>query len=416
MVDYSTRIGLEKQDTGANFNTWGQRVNTNVIDLLDEARAGVEAITVSGTVTLSNTNATTNQARQPVHVLTGTGGTVNVPNKENHWWVVNNCSAAVSYAVSGGASVSVAAGERAKVYCDGTNCVKVQSSVVDLSTAFQATSVTANALATGDLTYTIAAGKSFSVGMPVRITDNAAPATNYADGVVKSYASTSITITVATVTGSGTPPSVTIGFVSQDITLPADAAGFLENNGAGVKVWRGKASQAEAEAGTDNDKYMTPLRVSQAIDALGRGWDQISTQTVSGAVAAVTFTGIPQTFSEIALQITGASHDSGSSQSPSVLVSTDNGSAFSSAGVLGAPPLNSTQTLLGMARIIGYARDSAIGEGVAALTPGSSPTVAATGSTTATSHVILCTGGIDAVRFVWSGGNVDAGTFVLLGR
>ena len=31
-----------------------------------------------------------------------------------------------------------------------------------------------------------------------------------------------------------------------------------------------KATQAEAEAGTENTKYMTPLRVKQAITALAR--------------------------------------------------------------------------------------------------------------------------------------------------
>jgi hypothetical protein len=39
----------------------------------------------------------------------------------------------------------------------------------------------------------------------------------------------------------------------------------------------GKATQAEAEAGTDNDKWMTPLRTAQAIEALAAtDWDSIS--------------------------------------------------------------------------------------------------------------------------------------------
>jgi hypothetical protein len=39
----------------------------------------------------------------------------------------------------------------------------------------------------------------------------------------------------------------------------------------------GKSTQAEAEAGTDNDKWMTPLRTAQAIEALAAtDWDSIS--------------------------------------------------------------------------------------------------------------------------------------------
>jgi acyl dehydratase len=39
----------------------------------------------------------------------------------------------------------------------------------------------------------------------------------------------------------------------------------------------GKATQAEAEAGTDNEKWMTPLRTAQAIEALAAtDWDSIS--------------------------------------------------------------------------------------------------------------------------------------------
>ena len=32
---YSSRIKLEKQGTGENANTWGERLNSNVIDLVD---------------------------------------------------------------------------------------------------------------------------------------------------------------------------------------------------------------------------------------------------------------------------------------------------------------------------------------------------------------------------------------------
>ena len=37
--EYTTRLGLEKQEPGENFNQWGERLN-NALDLTDEAIAG----------------------------------------------------------------------------------------------------------------------------------------------------------------------------------------------------------------------------------------------------------------------------------------------------------------------------------------------------------------------------------------
>ena len=44
---YTTRIGLEKQGDGENPNTWGLRLNQNVIDLIDEGIAGYEEVVLS---------------------------------------------------------------------------------------------------------------------------------------------------------------------------------------------------------------------------------------------------------------------------------------------------------------------------------------------------------------------------------
>ncbi|MBL9187929.1 MAG: hypothetical protein JNK23_10650 [Opitutaceae bacterium] len=72
------------------------------------------------------------------------------------------------------------------------------------------------------------------------------------------------------------------------------AAGFmsasdktkLDGIAAGAQVNRALASQAEAEAGTDNTKDMTPLRVAQAIAALAPGGGGGGTVTSSGPPTA----------------------------------------------------------------------------------------------------------------------------------
>lgn len=53
---------------------------------------------------------------------------------------------------------------------------------------------------------------------------------------------------------------------------------------------RALATQAQAEAGTDNTTVMTPLRVTQAIDALANPADYESAQQVISAAAAFTLT------------------------------------------------------------------------------------------------------------------------------
>lgn len=53
---------------------------------------------------------------------------------------------------------------------------------------------------------------------------------------------------------------------------------------------RALASQAQAEAGTDNTTVMTPLRTAQAIDALANDADYESAQQVISAAAAFTLT------------------------------------------------------------------------------------------------------------------------------
>lgn len=52
------------------------------------------------------------------------------------------------------------------------------------------------------------------------------------------------------------------------------------------------ASQAEAEAGTDNTKVMTPLRTKQAVDELAHGWPASEVTIASGAI---TPTGVSHT-------------------------------------------------------------------------------------------------------------------------
>ena len=125
---YTTRLRLEKQTTGENANTWGDKTNVN-FDLIDESIYGYAAKSVAGSsnVTLSNSNATADESRQSVLEFTGTlTGNINVllPTVESKYIVYNNTAGSytVTVATTGntGTGTAVTQGSHALMYSNGT--------------------------------------------------------------------------------------------------------------------------------------------------------------------------------------------------------------------------------------------------------------------------------------------------------
>jgi len=120
----TTRLRAVLQDPGSNLNTWGANLNTQAIALLDEAVAGVEKITLTGSMTLTSANYATDQARNAALVFSGspTGAvSVTIPAVEKTYLVANNSTVAVTL-TAGGVGVTLAAGDKAAIWCDGTDC------------------------------------------------------------------------------------------------------------------------------------------------------------------------------------------------------------------------------------------------------------------------------------------------------
>ena len=125
---YTTRLRLEKQGTGENANTWGDKTN-DTFDLLDEAIYGYAAKSVAGSsdVTLSNSNATADESRQSVLEFTGTlTGNINVllPTVESRYIVYNNTAGSYTLTVATtgntGTGTAVTQGSHALMYSNGT--------------------------------------------------------------------------------------------------------------------------------------------------------------------------------------------------------------------------------------------------------------------------------------------------------
>ena len=122
-----TQLGLIKQTDGENEGTWGDKLNESLIDLLDDAIGGyVEVSVASGNVTLAFADGTAdNNGRHAVIKFTGSPGTtrtVTFPNKQKTYYINNGSDGSViCTAGSGGATVTVLAGNKDIIYVDGSD-------------------------------------------------------------------------------------------------------------------------------------------------------------------------------------------------------------------------------------------------------------------------------------------------------
>jgi len=143
---YSTNLGLALPVQGELSGTWGDMVNYGITDYLDIAVAGTLTLSGDGAVTLANTNGTSagtnigsTTAQYAVLKITGTLTAIKVITapSTSKVYVVNN--AATGYAVtvkaSGQTGVSIAVGEKAVVWFNGTDYVKIATSYPDVSGA-----------------------------------------------------------------------------------------------------------------------------------------------------------------------------------------------------------------------------------------------------------------------------------------
>ena len=133
---YTTRIGLEKQADGENANTWGLRLNTNVIDLVDEATAGYESIDISGgATTLTDTVGVSNQARNMGLRLTGAlsaDTTVTIPAEEKIYFVTNDTTEDFNVLIKPAGGTLVTATEQGQsmmIATDGSIIKKLETGV-----------------------------------------------------------------------------------------------------------------------------------------------------------------------------------------------------------------------------------------------------------------------------------------------
>jgi hypothetical protein len=128
---YTSRIRLEKQADGENPNSWGLILNQNVIDLVDEAVAGFQIVSVSNvSVALTNQNGATDQARKAALDIQGTltaDVTITFPAQDKTYFIHNGTTGDydVLLKYEGGTAVTATGqGLSMMLATDGTNFIR----------------------------------------------------------------------------------------------------------------------------------------------------------------------------------------------------------------------------------------------------------------------------------------------------
>jgi len=122
-----TQLGFIKQTDGENEGSWGDALNENLIDLLDDAIGGyVEVSVASGNVTLAFADGTAdNNGRHAVIKFTGSPGTtrtVTFPDKQINYFIINGSdSSVICTSGTGAATVTIPTGMKDVIYIDGSD-------------------------------------------------------------------------------------------------------------------------------------------------------------------------------------------------------------------------------------------------------------------------------------------------------
>ena len=164
MAATTTLLGLVTPTQGTLSGTWGDTVNYGITDYLDIAIAGTLSFAGDGAITLANTTGsssgnaiTTTTAQYMVIRITGTQTVAKVITGPSYskLYMVDHAGAtsAVTFKAAGQTGVSIAVGEKAFVYYNGTDYVKVASSTGGVSTiTFGSTGLTPSTATSGAVT------------------------------------------------------------------------------------------------------------------------------------------------------------------------------------------------------------------------------------------------------------------------
>lgn len=308
MAATTSLLGLVTPTQGTLSGTWGNTVNNGITEYTDISIAGTLTLTNDGAVTLANTTgdasatnitssltgAGTVTAQFAVVKITGTLTTTKVVTAPSYskTYVVDNTTAtyAVTFKASGQTGVSIVAGEKATVYYNGTDYVKVASSVADGVTTFSAgtTGFTPNSATSGAVT----------LAGTLATTNGGTNLTSFTSGGAL-YATSTSALTTGTLPVASGGTGLTSG--TSGGVLAYTASGTLASSGAltaNKMVIGGGAGAAPATttvfgtaAAVTSGTYAQAVGYADTVVALGNTGTAINLDVTGGNVFTATLTG-----------------------------------------------------------------------------------------------------------------------------
>lgn len=138
VTNFSPLLGLALPTTGDLSGTWGITVNDSITSLIDSAVAGTTTLSTNADVTLTTTSGAANQARNAVILWTASNGAttryITAPAQSKAYVVINAGTGPIVIRGAGPTTgVTVASGYKVLVAWNGSDFVKVSSSVVNAS-------------------------------------------------------------------------------------------------------------------------------------------------------------------------------------------------------------------------------------------------------------------------------------------
>jgi hypothetical protein len=246
MAATTTLLGLVTPTQGTLSGTWGDTVNYGITDYVDISIAGTLSFAGDGAITLANTtgsasgnNIGSTTAQYMVIRVTGTQSVVKVITGPSYskLYMVDHAGAtnAVTFKAAGQTGVSIAVGEKAFVYYNGTDYVKVSSSTAD--------GVTTIDFGTTGLTPATATSGAVTVAGTLAVANGGTGLTAGTSGGVPYYSGTGTIASSAALAagalvvggGAGTTPATTTtgtGVVTALGTNVGTAGAFVVNGGA----------------------------------------------------------------------------------------------------------------------------------------------------------------------------------------
>jgi hypothetical protein len=124
-----TPLGFELQAAGENTNTWGSPRLNNALGRIDGAIGGYYSVAITGSYALTTSNSSTadvdNTGRRALLKFTGSlaaNATITVPSVGFSRLIWNATNKVLTFTTGAGNTVTIDAGDKTAVWCDGSDC------------------------------------------------------------------------------------------------------------------------------------------------------------------------------------------------------------------------------------------------------------------------------------------------------